>query len=191
MATANSRRNKNARKDDLYTTPPGATEALLRREKFTGEILEPAAGKLHISRVLEKHGYQVISRDLHARVEGVEVADFLEATEKVTNIITNPPFTVAGAFLEKALELASDKVAFFVRVNFLETSDRAHLFKRGTGIKRIYFFTRRIDCPKGGVHKRNRKGKRLKSGAVFYCWVVYQRGWKASPTAHWITEKID
>lgn len=190
MATPNTRRNKNARKDDLYTTPPGAVVALLKREQFSGEIWECAAGRRHISKVLIAHGYSVIESDLTPRAAEVTQEDFLSSKRKVANIITNPPFTIAAEFLEKALELTSDKVAFFVRINFLESDSRKHLFERGTGIKRIYFFTHRLDCPKGGVHKRKRNGKPLKAGAVFYCWVVYQRGWKASPTCHWITEKI-
>ena len=47
---------------DYYATEPKATEWLLKLEPFDGPILEPACGEGHISEVLTKGGYSVISR---------------------------------------------------------------------------------------------------------------------------------
>jgi len=45
--------------NDYYATEPKATELLMSLEKFTENILEPACGSGHMSRVLESHGYKL------------------------------------------------------------------------------------------------------------------------------------
>ena len=51
-------------KDDFYPTPTNATMALLQREKFDGDIWEPACGDGAISKLLKLQGYEVYSSDL-------------------------------------------------------------------------------------------------------------------------------
>lgn len=46
---------------DYYATDPKAVEMLLELEQFAPVIWEPACGEGHISKVLQAHGYQVIS----------------------------------------------------------------------------------------------------------------------------------
>ena len=69
------------RGDDLYQTPPEATQALLRAEKLPDHILEPACGLGAISEVLKAAGHQVISGDIVDRRGETHqqdyVADFL------------------------------------------------------------------------------------------------------------------
>ena len=52
--------------NDFYATPPLATEALLKIFNIDKNIpiLEPCCGKGHISKILEKNGFKVISNDL-------------------------------------------------------------------------------------------------------------------------------
>lgn len=49
---------------DYYATEPKATELLMQLEKFNHNIWECACGEGHISKVLEKYGYNVRSTDL-------------------------------------------------------------------------------------------------------------------------------
>ena len=49
---------------DYYATDPRAVEALLKRETFNKNVLEPACGGGHISSVLETNGYSVESVDI-------------------------------------------------------------------------------------------------------------------------------
>ena len=76
--------------DDYYATDPRALEMLLELETFSENIWEPACGGGHLSRVLEKHGYNVRSTDLVDRGFGESGIDFLK-TETVFDgdIITN------------------------------------------------------------------------------------------------------
>ncbi len=53
-----------ARRNDLYQTPPQATEALLRVEKLPHCIWECACGPGAIVRVLRGGGHHVVATDL-------------------------------------------------------------------------------------------------------------------------------
>ena len=59
--------------NDFYATPPESTIALLEREVFEGNILEPCCGQGHISEVLKDNGYSVISNDLVDRGYGEHI----------------------------------------------------------------------------------------------------------------------
>ena len=66
---------------DYYATDPRAVEMLLELEQFSPVIWEPACGEGHISKVLQAHGYEVISTDLIYRGFGdPEPLDFLKET---------------------------------------------------------------------------------------------------------------
>lgn len=49
---------------DFYQTPTWAIEKLLEVVTFEGNILEPCSGNGAISKVLEEHGYNVVSQDI-------------------------------------------------------------------------------------------------------------------------------
>lgn len=92
---------------DYYATDPKAVELLLELEPFAPVIWEPACGEGHISKVLQAHGYEVISTDLIYRGFGdPEPLDFLTETLEgfEGDIITNPPYSMGLEFVQKALE---------------------------------------------------------------------------------------
>ena len=122
-------------KDDYYATDPKAVEMLLDMEAFAPVIWEPACGEGHISKVLETHGYDVISTDLVYRGFGnPEPFDFLEETlvDFTGDIITNPPYSKGLEFVSKALESVrpGGKVAMFLKVQFLEGKQRGEFYKQ-------------------------------------------------------------
>ena len=85
---------------DYYATEPKAMELLLQEERFSPVIWEPACGEGHLSKVLEKHGYEVINTDLVYRRFGAEQSvDFLKLNRSTDyfegDIITNPPYKYA------------------------------------------------------------------------------------------------
>lgn len=65
-----NRRNPDAETHDYYATEPKATEILLEQERFAPVVWECACGEGHISKVLESHGYDVVSTDLVYRGYG-------------------------------------------------------------------------------------------------------------------------
>lgn len=119
---------------DYYATDPKAVEMLLELEQFAPVIWEPACGEGHISKVLQAHGYQVISTDLVYRGFGdPEPLDFLKETLDgfEGDIITNPPYSTGLEFVQRALESVrpGGKVAMFLKVQFLEGQKRGAFFK--------------------------------------------------------------
>ena len=119
---------------DYYATDPKAVEMLLELEQFSPVIWEPACGEGHISKVLQAHGYEVISTDLIYRGFGdPEPLDFLKETldDFEGDIITNPPYSMGLEFVQRALESVrpGGKVAMFLKVQFLEGQKRGEFFR--------------------------------------------------------------
>lgn len=132
---------------DDYPTPPEATRALLDREYFLGNVLEPACGYGHISKVLIKNGFNVTSSDITDKGFG-SVRDFFDIVEvnDDCDIITNPPYYMAAEFIKHALELTEPhdgKVAMLLRLSFLETEKRNYLFSEYP-LSNVYVFKKRL-----------------------------------------------
>ena len=175
--------------EDYYATPDIATELLCELETFSKDILEPACGQGAISKVLKKHGYNVESMDLIDRGYGEGGVDFLQYDEVVDkDIITNPPYSLAVEFVEHAMDIVTDghKVAFFLKLTFLEGEKRRALFKKYPP-KKIYVSVSRIDCAKNGEFKLDKDGNQKHSGgAVCYAWFVFQKGYNGEPVLKFI-----
>lgn len=108
--------------------------------------------------------------------------DFLKQT-KVFNgdIITNPPYKYASRFVEKSLELipTGNKVAMFLKLQFLESKSRKELFKKYPP-KVVYVSSSRIKCAKNGEFEK------YPSSAVAYAWFVWEKGFEGEPVIRWI-----
>ena len=128
-------------KNDFVQTPKEITEALLKLEKFEGQILEPCCGAGAISEVLKSEGNDVITSDKFSYNYG-ENKDLFEVTEEYDNIITNPPFTQQQKVKKHLLSIAKKKVALLWYVknlcNEIET-------KTSKNLKTVYVFNKRID----------------------------------------------
>lgn len=168
---------------DYYATSPEAVEELLKVEKFTKKVWECACGEGHISKVLEAHGYEVISTDLIDRGFGEGYVDFLK-TEKTNipfDIVTNPPYKFAKEFVEKAIEVIADgrKVAMLLKIQFLESVKRRELFDKHPPMK-IYVFSKRIGCARNGDFGA------CSNSAMCFAWFVWQKGYTGDAVVKWI-----
>ena len=176
--TADAREN-----NDYYATSPIAAELLLGLEPFSRRIWEPACGEGHLSKVLEAHGYEVISTDLVYRGYGSGGVDFLSFEGTFDgDIITNPPYKYAKEFVEKALEVTEDghKVAMFLKILFLEGKERKALFQ-STPLRTVYVSSSRILCAKNG----NFSAMEKIGGAVAYGWFVWEKGYAGEAYLRW------
>jgi hypothetical protein len=131
-----------ARKEnDLYSTEPWATEALLRHFPVTGlTVWEPAAGNHLIADVLLAAGpdVDVITSDIvtYDRPHDA-VVDFLSLQAKIGDtfdaIVTNPPYGKgnrdAVRFAELALQRCDGLVALLLTAKFDFGKTRHHLFR--------------------------------------------------------------
>jgi len=159
---------------DFYPTPSWATHALIKNEKFDGDIWECACGDGSMSEVLSVTGNRVISSDLYDRGFGEPGIDFLASNRHASNIITNPPFHSAEGFVAKCLDLADSKFALLLRLAFLEGANRTRTIFHKNPPARVWVFSERITFyPKGA--------KTAGSGTTAYAWFVWEKN-KSGPT---------
>lgn len=170
--------------EDFYATHPIAAEWLLKLEHFNQNIWEPACGEKHLSRVFEDAGYNVRSSDLIDRC-GNETLDFLSDDVVTWNgdIITNPPYKFAVEFINKALSIIpnGNKVAMFLKVQFLEGKSRKELFEKSPPHV-VYISSSRILCAKNAEFERMKQGG---GSAVAYAWFLWEKGYKGDTIIKW------
>lgn len=165
---------------------------IVGREELHGSILEPAAGEGHISKVLREHypNSQIISTDLVQRDDRfgcgiVGGVDFLTENylEKFNNVITNPPFSLAKEFAEKALEVSTGKVILFAKIQFLEGRQRKDFFATHPP-KAVYVFSKRVNPLRNGLEV-DENGKPW-SSTMCFAWFVWEHGYTGEPCIRWI-----
>jgi hypothetical protein len=164
---------------DFFPTPAWATEALVANEAFDGEIWECACGDGEMARVLEGAGYKVRATDLYARGYGETGVDFLKARRKTANIVTNPPYNVAEAFVAQGLKLARHKFALLLRLAFLEGANRANTIFLKHPPARVWVFSERITFYMKGA-------ERTGSGTTAYAWFVWDKAAKGPTELRWL-----
>lgn len=169
---------------DYYATEPKAVELLLEQEQFQNTIWECACGEGHLSKVLQKNGFNVISTDLIYRGFGEHKSfDFLKDTLEnfEGDIITNPPYKYALEFIKQALNTVQDgrKVAMFLKLQFLESQSRKQFFIHNPP-KTVYVSSSRLVCAKNGEFEK------YKSRAVAYAWYLWVKGYTGETVIKWI-----
>jgi hypothetical protein len=153
---------------DYFPTPRWATFALIDNEKFSGDIWESACGDGVMSRVLEETGCVVPSTDLYERGYGEAGHDFLKASRRADNIVTNPPYNCAEGFVASGVKLANRKFALLLRLAFLEGANRANTIFSRVPPARVWVFSERITFYMKGA-------KQAGSGTTAYAWFVWDK----------------
>lgn len=166
---------------DFYRTHTSATRALLSVEKFPGKTWEPACGAGDMSEVLRKGRLDVTSSDLVDRGYGAgwTGVDFLTMSYKdvglarrPANIVTNPPYNIAEAFAERAVQVATSKAALLCRLAWLEGMKRRLMFER-LGLSRVWVFSKRARMARGAED--------WALGMIAFAWFVWDKK-HAGPT---------
>ena len=174
---------------DLYSTPPTATEALVRAEagRIPHRIWEPAAGRGGIARVLRAHGHEVIASDIAAYDFPLDfTGDFLaqdRAPPGVECICCNPPYRHCGRsapFVAHALDLVP-YVFLLLRLAFLESKARSDILER-RGLRVVHVFRERLPM----MHRDGWDGPRA-TNAMPFAWLHWQRGYTGAPTINRIS----
>lgn len=187
--------------EDYYATEPRSVKSLLEVCELEGDrYLEPCIGGGHIARTLkeckpeiELRGLDLVDRGCEIEGVEVEIIDFfkLDVEEEIgergyyDNIVTNPPYKHAQAFIEKSLELVREggKVAMFLKIQFLEGVER-YKFYQDTPPKEVYVFASRQSPMRDG-RSCDEKGKPWGSTMCFG-WFVWEKGYKGSTEVKWL-----
>ena len=180
-ATGTKTATKEDRGHDLYETPSEAMRTLLALESFTLNVVEPSVGKGAILRPLESAGYEVTISDLvdrgvttqHGECQGV--GDFLLSVGQDCgcDIVTNPPYGVANAYVAHALRAHKPrKMAMLLNLNFLcgfDDPDRCFVMDECPP-SRVYVFTRRLPM----MHRDGWEGDKA-SSQMNTAWFIWER----------------
>ena len=152
---------------DWYPTPDEVTEVLMPHLDITGDVLEPCCGDGALAKVIERHGHRVIATDLHYRGYGDahgEAFDVLNLTElPAPNVVTNPPFNIAGDIIRHLLGLRPEVMALLLKASFWHAKSRSRLFEENPPAK-IVALTWRPDF----LH--------LKRPTMEVMWCIWKRG---------------
>ena len=164
---------------DFYATDPSCALDISPQSP----IWEPACGQNHLTNMLVIKGHTVRFSDLVDRGVGAEILDFLKSNETWDgDIVTNPPFKYATAFVEKSMETVTHgrKVYMFLKLLFLEGQRKRKLFDKYPP-KEIHVYSSRKECAINGDFSA------LKSSSpVCYAWFVWEKGWHGDPIIKWI-----
>lgn len=169
---------------DWYADPPEATEALLRVERFSGLSWDPACGIGTIPKTMHAAGLRCVGTDIVDRgyrdpVSPMPPVDFLEieAPAGIANIVSNPPFSkdTLIPWIDKALSIASHKVAMLLPLTFLEGAERAR-WRINTPLARIRTFSWRISMPPGEMLQAGTV--KPEGGKKAFAWFIWESGWQ-------------
>ena len=182
MANTSGKRNES----DFYQTPYSLTQKLLNREYFDKNkiILEPCCGKGAILKVLNENGYNCKGYDINDDNH----IDFLEQKNKVSYIITNPPFRLAKEFILHMKEVVEEKFALLLPLNYLHGKERYDIIWNDNNfkLKNIFVLTR---YPL--LTQDIREDGKYKTGMMVYAWYVWDKQYKDKPYIEWIDNNED
>lgn len=178
--------NHEREKHDFYATDPHSVKIFLQKlqeAKITlpKTIHEPACGQGHISKELEKHGYNVISSDLYDYGYGTSGTDFLQSTEKADCFLTNPPYKFALEFARKSLENLNPGglSIMYLKIQFLEGKARNMFFKNYPP-KYVYVNSSRQLCARNGNFEN------YQASLLCYSWFIWQKDFLGDTIVRWI-----
>ena len=90
------------------------------------------------------------------------------------NLITNPPYSFINDWITHSLDLATNKVYIFCRIQTIETIKRYQIFKDNPPIL-ICPFVKRINCYRNDDDS-------LKNSAVCYSWFIWDNNDRTNET---------
>jgi hypothetical protein len=177
---------------DDFPTPVFATRAFVSRVLMPRypnlkdqSVWEPSCNRGYMSRPLAEYFGQVFSSDLYdygwygQNANYDFLGDLPNPFDGVDWVITNPPFSMAEAFVQKALSVAKVGVAVIVRSVFLEGSGRYTRLFKSNPPQIIAQCVERVPMVKGRFDPKA-------STATAYSWLVWEKHGRRDPQFVWI-----
>jgi hypothetical protein len=166
---------------DYYQTPYGITREFMSQESFNlcEPILEPACGSGAISKVLKEFRYKVTEFDI------LNGTNFLKYKVSNHQLVTNPPYSLADKFINKAKQIVEYKFAMFLPLGYLHGQNR-YLNKLYTDkefpLTKVYVLTR-MPMLKDSI----RKDGCFSTGMQVYAWYVWEKNTHSRyPILNWL-----
>jgi hypothetical protein len=158
---------------DHYVEPCWVGQRLFDVERFTGEIIDPAAG---LGRIVQA------AKDHHHCAAGFDITtghDFFASKQVVGSVVSNPPFDVIEEFTKHALNLARHKVVLIWPTRRLN----AARWLQDTPLRTIWYLTPRPSMPPAHVILN---GGKVGGGKEDFAWLVWCQGYGGRPEVRWL-----
>ena len=180
--------------EDYYATDPHAVEMLLDFGIPFSNVWENAVGGWHLANVLQdrhilgKASDIVVRRSDEQEVNKdsiqTQIIDFLAYKNRGGwngDIITNPPYKYAKEWAINSLDAITDghHVALFLPIRYLEGKARRKELFDVNPPKYVFVSTSRIKAAMNGNFDE------VKSSAVTYTWMVWQKGYNGITELRW------
>lgn len=169
---------------DWYLEPSWTSERLFDEERFDGGIWDPACGEGRIIDAAKSRSVSAVGTDLIDRANGrFQQLDFMEKYfRSAPNIVSNPPFKHAEAFVARALKLATGKVAMLLPLTWMSRDARSRWLE-GSGLRRVWVITPRPSMPPGTAIAA---GHKPGQGSQDFAWFVWLKGYDGHPETRWL-----
>lgn len=172
---------------DVFPTQPWATRAFCEYVlDLKGQrVWECACHVGHMAKPLAEYAGEVVASDIHDYGFG-SVFDFLTVGSLfggppfglVDWVITNPPFNLLDEFIDRGLQIARRGVAFFGRIQLLETVGRyERIWQPHRGRVTYAQYVERVPLVRGRIEQDA-------SSAASYGWVVIDKRYDRVPLIH-------
>lgn len=189
--SGNKDRAKNRLKDDGYSTHYSMTRQLFENYSgfdFDKIVLEPAAGKFAMVKVLNEY-----FNEGHVHFSDIQNGnmDFLiDNYFDCDYIITNPPFKLSTEFILRCMEVAKEKFALLMKIDFLTSSIRYEkVYSKQSiskfGLKYVKTFVRKPD-----LRAPLREDGKYPTGIDGFAWYIWEIGYNKKPMISWIDNRL-
>lgn len=180
-----SQKGKERDELDFYATHPSAITKLCKLENIKRySILENSAGNGHITKELNKFENTVYSIDIIERDFKLNrIQNFLEIDKigkKFDYAIYNPPFKDFIDFVKHTFNFVN-KQWVFGRIQILESKKRYNELFKNKWLKKVYVFSNRMSCAKGGKEEDF-----FKNNSMVFCWFLFDKNNKNDAIIKWI-----
>lgn len=160
-------------KNDYYSTDPIAITLLDKYDLLDNDnpYFETVVCGGALADELTRLGYNVTrTLDLIDRnYPNTIIGDFFEYNENFNgNLITNPPYNKINDWILHSLELASDKVYIFCRIQTLESYNRYNKIFKDNPPVYVCPFVKRVNCYRDDDQSFKKKGS-----TICYSWFIW------------------
>ena len=169
-----------AKKSECFETEDWAIEAILDVEILTQLVVDPCCGQGQMADAAAARGHSIVAFDKYDwgnPASGLGLVDFLKMDAamdffiKPFTVFMNPPFSLAGQFVERAKELGARKIVCFQRFAWWE-GQRREAFWTVNPPNRIYVCAKRASCWRIDIPPE----KRTSGTNTAHAWFVWEAG---------------
>jgi hypothetical protein len=177
---------------DWYVEPPECSAALFALERFKGPVWDPACGLGRILVEARSAGLKTVGSDIIRRNKFCEsTTNFLSDPylPDFRDIVMNPPFSEAEAFVRKALSIGPQggKVAAILPLVWVSGFSTKRDWLPTSPLKTLYPISPRPSMPPGKVIE---SGIKPGNGTKDFAWLVWQIGYKGAATVAFMNTNL-